>query len=139
MEKVVGGGACLFGFCFAAATTGRLGECVREGGEEIGESWVLGGGVLPRKGRLPRDGARYKGSAGSGLEGRELLLRGGAMVSLNGSGVSECASIEGIRSCCGDPMSLPSSSSSLNGPVAGTVSSARIALCGGRPGLDLET
>jgi hypothetical protein len=112
---------------------------VREGGEDIGESWVLGGGVLPRKGRLPRDGARYVGRAGSGLEGGELLLRGGAIVSLRGSGVSECASIEGIRSCSGDSNSLLSSSSSLNGPVAGTVSSPWIALGNGRLGLDLGT
>ncbi len=99
VEKVLGGGACLFGFGlgFVATTAGRFGECVSDGGEEIGESCVIGGGDLPRKGRRPRGGARCTGRAGSGLDGRELLLRGGAMVSLKSSGVTERPSIDGIK------------------------------------------
>jgi hypothetical protein len=138
---VLGGGGCLFGFGFGStiAITSRFGECVSEGGEEIGESWVIIGGVLPRKGRLPRDGARCKGKAGSGLKERELLLRGGAMVSLKGSGVSERPSMDGIRASSGDPTSLASSSSSLNGPATGIASSGRSVLGGGKVGLDLGT
>ena len=143
MEKVLGGGGCLFGFGlgFVAAITGRFGECVRDGGEEMGESCVIGGGVLPRKGLRPRDGARCSGRAGSGLEAAELLLWGGAIVSLKISGVIERPSIEGIRpwSDSGEPRSLPSASSSLKGPVAGIVSSGSLLLGDGKLGLDLGT
>ena len=110
-----------------------------DGGEEIGESWVIGSGVLPRKSGLPLEGARCGGSAGSGLDGRELLLRGGAIVSLKGSGVSDRPSMDGSRSFSGDLKSLPSSSSSLNWPVAGTLSSDWNLLGDGKLGLDLGT
>jgi len=110
---------------------------VSGGGEEIGESWVIGGGVLPLKGRLPLGGARCDGRGGSGLEGRELLLRGGAIVSLNGSGVIDRPSMDSIGSCSRDPNWLPSSS--LDMLVAGIVSSGWILLGDGKAGLDLET
>lgn len=110
-----------------------------DGGEEIGESWVIGSGVLPRKSGLPLEGARCGGSASSGLDARELLLRGGAIVSLKGSGVSDRPSMDGSRPFSGDLKSLPSSSSSLNWPVAGTLSSDWNLLGDGKLGLDLGT
>lgn len=108
MEKVLGGGAWRCGLR-AVACTGLFGECVRDGGEEIGESCVLGGGVLPRKGRRPLDGALRGLGGKSGLEGRGLLLCGGAIVSLRGSGVSGRASMDGNN--LGDDSSGSSSSS----------------------------
>ena len=56
MEKVLGGAVCHLalglGVSLTVTITGRLGECVRGGGDEIGESWVVAGGVLPLKGLL---------------------------------------------------------------------------------------
>lgn len=79
MEKVLIGGGCLLPLCLGASLPGRLGECVSDGGDEIGESWVAGGGVLPLKGLRPLDMlvcARVlcvlRGS--SRLSGEELLL-----------------------------------------------------------------
>ena len=113
---------------------------MRDGGEEIGESCVLGGGVLPRKGRRPLDGALRVLGGRSGLEGRGLLLCGGAIVSLRGSGVSGRASMEG-NNLGDDPSasSSPSPCSSLRGLVAGIVSSASSALGEGKLGLDRGT
>jgi hypothetical protein len=98
---------------------------VRDGGDEIGESKVAGGGVLPLNGRRPRETGLRVGKGGSGLDGAELLLRGGAIVSLMGSGVIERDSTEALRGTCGeDGASLLSSSSSTTDPVAGMRSSA---------------
>jgi hypothetical protein len=142
---VLGAGVGRFldlGFC--AIVTARLGECVKDGGEDIGESWVNGGGVLPRKGLRPLDGGLCKDincvDCGKGGLAEEalLLLRGGAIVSLIGSGEMERASIEGIgTSSCDEWVSFSSSNSPLRGPVAGTTSSSSESVGDGKVGLDL--
>lgn len=59
MENVLGGAAGGLPLALVAGVTpvvpraGRLGEWVRGGGDEIGESWVATGGVLPLKRRRP--------------------------------------------------------------------------------------
>ena len=61
VENVLRDGACLlllgcgFGADFAVR---KLGEWVRDGGEEIGESCVSGGGVRSRRRRRHRGGSR---------------------------------------------------------------------------------
>lgn len=126
MESVLGGAGvgCFLDLGLDAARTSRLGECVRDGGEEIGESWLYGGGVLPRKGLRPLNGAPCVARGRGGLSNEALLLlRGRAIVSLMGSGVSERASMEGISTSCGDEgVSFSTSDSSLSDPVVGTAS-----------------
>lgn len=134
---MLGRGAFRLGLCLAITMDGRLGECVSDGGDEIGESCVLGGGVLPRKGRLPRDGGLVVLDGKSGLDGLELLLWGGAIISSGNSGVSERASIDGSTGSKGSRSR--SSSSSLSCPVAGIDSSGSNRPCGGNVGLDCGT
>ena len=106
---------------------------------------MAGGGVRPRKRRRPRVGASrgaccllVMGRSGvPGLEGLELLLCGGAIVSLSGSGVRDRASTDGNGTSSGNESISLASTSELN--VAGTISSARPALGDGILWLDRGT
>jgi len=91
VEKVLGIGIGLLCALPALVPT-RFGECVSDGGDEIGESCVRGGGVLPRNCR-PLVGAGLAARGGGregerGLDGCDELLIGGAIVSDCGSGVA---------------------------------------------------
>jgi len=114
---------------------------VSDGGDEIGESCVRGGGVLSRRFLRPLIGALLVREGIWGLGRLELLLRGGAIVSLNISGVRGLFSIEGRGSSSGSAPSSGSEpgSSNISCSVDGIASSGEKALGDGKVGLDWGT